>query len=208
MTSDRSRGPDEPNDLDLSAFTDDPALVARVRASYTHLPAADAAQIARCTTAVLSQAMHTPARGLGAIRPRWWWGAAAAAVLVISVVRPWQPDAAVQQADGAFAGLAAATAAVGTTTESGDAVRFDLTLPNPAQEVALVGDFNGWDEHATPMVRRSNDGTWSAKVPLPPGRHVYAFVIDGRKWLVDPLAPQVPDKGYGPANAVVVDGPQ
>ena len=208
MTSDRTREPDEPNDLDLSVFTDDPALVARVRTAYAHLPAADAAQIARCTTAVLSHAMHTPARGLGAIRPRWWWGAAAAAVLVISVVRPWQPDAAVQKADSAFAGPARAIAAVGTTTESGDAVRFDLTLPNPAQAVALVGDFNGWDERATPMVRRSNDGTWSAKVPLPPGRHVYAFVIDGRKWLVDPLAPQVPDEGYGPANAVVVDGPQ
>ena len=208
MTSDRTPEPDEPNDLDLSAFTDDAALVARVRTSYLHLPAADAAQIARCTTAILSQVMHPPARGLGAIRPRWWWGAAAAAVLVISVVRPWQPDAAVQQADSAFVGPAHSTAAVGTTTESGDAVRFDLTLSNPAQAVALVGDFNGWDERATPMVRRSNDGTWSAKVPLPPGRHVYAFVIDGRKWLVDPLAPQVPDEGYGPANAVVVDGPQ
>lgn len=208
MISDYSGGPDEPNDLDLSAFTDDAALVARVRASYTALPAADAAQIARCTTAVLTKAMHTPARGLGAIRPRWWWGAAAAAVLVVSVVRPWQPDAAVQQADSAFADASRANVPVGMTTESGDAVRFDLTLPNGAQAVALVGDFNGWDEKATPMVRRSNDGAWSANVPLPPGRHVYAFVIDGRKWLVDPLAPQVPDEGYGPANAVVVDGPQ
>jgi hypothetical protein len=36
---------------------------------------------------------------------------------------------------------------------------------------------------------------------------MYAFVVDGKKWLVDPLAPQVLDKGYGPANAVVVDGP-
>ena len=97
---------------------------------------------------------------------------------------------------------------MGTTTERGDAIRFDLTLPNTAREVALVGDFNGWDEHATPMVRRPTDGAWSAQVPLPPGRHVYAFVIDGKKWLVDPLAPQVPGEGYGPANAVVVDGPR
>ena len=89
---------------------------------------------------------------------------------------------------------------MGATTASGDAVRFDLMLPNAVQEVALVGDFNGWDEHATPMVRRRDDGAWSAKVPLSPGRHVYAFVIDGRRWLVDPLAPQVPDGGYGPAT--------
>lgn len=212
MNSDRSRGPDQPNDLDLGSFTDDPALVARLRASYAQVPAADAAQIARCTTAVLAEAMHAPARRFGgALRPRWWWGAAAAAVLVVSVLRPWQPEVVVQQADSAFAGASAparAAAAVGSTAASGNAIRFDLTLPNAAREVALVGDFNGWDEHATPMIRRSNDGAWTAKVPLPPGRHVYAFVIDGRTWLVDPLAPQVPDEGYGPANAVVVDGPR
>ncbi len=220
MTDNRApgnQGPTEPNDLDLRTVTDDAALVARLRASYARLPAPDAAQIARCTTAVLAEAMHTPSRRLGgALRPRWWWGAAAAAVLVVSVVRPWKPEVAVQHADRAFGDTAPVSAQasaqastpVGTTTESGDAIRFDLTLPNSAQEVALVGDFNGWDEHATPMIRRSNDGAWSAKVPLPPGRHVYAFVVDGRKWLVDPLAPQVPDEGYGPANAVVVDGPR
>ena len=200
------RGPTGSNDGDLSTFTDDAVLVARVRSSYAQLPAPDAAQMARCTTAVLAQAMPPSRRFGGAVRPRWWWGAAAAAVLVVSVMRPWQPEVAVQRADGAFVG--ASTAPVFTTTESDDAIRFDLTLPNAAREVALVGDFNGWDEHATPMIRRRHDGAWSAKVPLPPGRHVYAFVVDGRQWLVNPLAPQVPDDGYGPANAVVVEGPR
>ena len=202
-----NQGPTGSNDVDLSTFTDDAALVARLRSSYAQLPAPDAAQMTRCTTAVLAEAMHTPSRRFGgALRPRWWWGAAAAAVLVVNVMRPWQPEVAVQRADGAFVG--ASTAPVFTTTESDDAIRFDLTLPNAAREVALVGDFNGWDEHATPMIRRRHDGAWSAKVPLPPGRHVYAFVVDGRQWLVDPLAPQVPDDGYGPANAVVVEGPR
>lgn len=209
MNSDRGSaryGPDEPNDLNVAAFLDDAALVARIRASYAGAPSPDAAQAGRCTTAVLAEAMHTPTHRFGgALRPRWWWGAAAAALLVVSVMRPWQPEVAVQRADHAFVGAATP---VGATTVSGDAVRFDLMLPNAAQEVALVGDFNGWDEHATPMIRRRDDGAWSAKVPLSPGRHVYAFVIDGRRWLVDPLAPQVPDGGYGPANAVIVDGPR
>ena len=186
MNSDREsarRGPDEPNDF--AEFLDDAALVARIRASYAGAPSPDAAQVARCTTAVLAEALHTPTHRFGgALRPRWW-------------------------GDHAFVGAAPAAATpVGATTASGDAVRFDLMLPNAVQEVALVGDFNGWDEHATPMVRRRDDGAWSAKVPLSPGRHVYAFVIDGRRWLVDPLAPQVPDGGYGPANAVIVDGPR
>ena len=212
MNSDREsarHGPDEPNDLNVAAFIDDAALVARIRASYAGAPSPEAAQVARCTTAVLAEALRTPTHRFGgALRPRWWWGAAAAALLVVSVMRPWQPEVAVQRADQAFVGAAPLAAPVGATTASGDAVRFDLMLPNAAQEVALVGDFNGWDEHATPMVRRRDDGAWSAKVPLSPGRHVYAFVIDGRRWLVDPLAPQVPDGGYGPANAVIVDGPR
>ncbi len=210
MTNERASGDpgrNAPTDLDVSTVSDDAVVGARLRGSYERLPAPDAAQVARCTTAVLAHAMHAPSRQFGGtLRPRWWWGAAAAAVLVVSVMRPWQPEVAVHRATGAFAGASAAP--VGTTTDSGDAIRFDLTLPNSAREVALVGDFNGWDAHATPMSRRGDDGAWSAKVPLPPGRHVYAFVVDGRHWLVDPLAPQVPDEGYGPANAVVVEGPQ
>lgn len=212
MTSDHVPGPgegSEGNDLDLTSFTDDAALVSRLRASYLQLPAPDAAQIARCTTAVLAETMHAPARRFGsALRPRWWWGAAAAATLVIGVMRPWQPDVMVERADSAVANVPRGSLPVGSTSESGDTTRFDLRLPSGAREVALVGDFNGWDENATPMIRRANDGAWSARVPLAPGRHVYAFVVDGRRWLVDPLAPQVPDEGYGPANAVIVDGPQ
>ena len=56
------------------------------------------------------------------------------------------------------------------------------------------------------MARRASDGRWSANVPLTPGRHTYAFVVDGTRWLVDPLAPRVPDDGFGPANAVVIEG--
>ena len=209
MTSGRvpsDRGPGGPQSRDIGAIPTEAALEARLRASYARMPAPDAAQVARCTAAVLAEARLAPTRRFdGALRPRWWWGVAAAALLVVSITRPWQPEVAPP------AGAPSAERApvpVGTTTASGEGIRFDLTLPNVAAEVALVGDFNGWDAHATPMIRRRDDGAWSAKVPLPPGRHVYAFVVDGRRWLVDPLAPQVPDEGYGPANAVVVDGPR
>ena len=203
MTSHGSSGPNEPTDFDSSTFADDVVLVERLRASYASLPTPDAEQIARCTTAVLAEAMHAPTRGFGgSLRPRWWWGAVAAAVLVMSV-----STVAVRRS-GMSTGMPHLVQPVGATTERGNITRFDLTLPSAARKVALVGDFNGWDEHATPMVRRRHDGAWSAQVPLPPGRHVYAFVIDGKRWLVDPLAPQVPDEGYGPASAVVVDGQQ
>ena len=110
MNSDREsarHGPDEPNDLNVAAFIDDAALVARIRASYAGAPSPEAAQVARCTTAVLAEALRTPTHRFGgALRPRWWWGAAAAALLVVSVMRPWQPEVAVQRADQAFVGAA------------------------------------------------------------------------------------------------------
>lgn len=195
--------PFEPPD----GFERDDELAARLRASYESLPPTDPAQVERATRVVLARAMHAPDRRIGASRPRWWWGAAAAAVLVVVVMRPWRPELSRGEAERAFPTSAASEGPVGATREErGGAVRFDLALPSPASEVALVGDFNGWDDEATPMVRRGSDGTWSARVPLPPGRHVYAFVVDGKRWLIDPLAPQVPDAGFGPTNTVIVEG--
>ena len=49
-------------------------------------------------------------------------------------------------------------------------VKFVLIAPQAAR-VAVVGDFNGWDESKTPAERHP-DGTWSTFVTLRPGRHV------------------------------------
>jgi hypothetical protein len=193
----------------LDGFAPDVDLAARLRASYGALPPADPVQVERVTRAVLASAMHASSRRDGSPRPRWWWGAAAAALLVVVVMRPWRPGLSHAEAHRAFPVPSASDGPVGATREErGGAVRFDLVLPSPAAEVSLVGDFNGWDDEATPMVRRASDGTWSARVPLPPGRHVYAFVVDGKQWLIDPLAPQVPDAGFGPTNALIVEGPR
>ncbi len=41
---------------------------------------------------------------------------------------------------------------------------------------------------------------WSVTVPLEPGVHDYAFVVDGEQWRPDPLAPSV-DDGFGGTNS-------
>lgn len=184
-------------------------MAARIAAAYAHTPPIEADQVERCTRAVLAAAKSRPSKWAFGRAQQWWWGAAAAAVLITATTRPWRGSLATREADTAFA--SAVSSAVGTlqgtiTTLAGGSVRFDLRLPTAAREVAIVGDFNGWDDKATPMASRSADGTWSARIALAPGRHVYAFVVDGQKWVVDPLAPQVSDDGYGPANAVVIDG--
>jgi hypothetical protein len=199
----------DPIELPFERPTDDAELVARLRASYRALPTPPIAQIQRCTQAVLAGADAAPQRRFGGrgLRPQWWWGAAAAATLVVAVMRPWRGAETQRHADSAFAAGTAAALPVGSTRDEGDGeIRFELTLPSSARAVSIVGDFNGWDEHKTPMAKRGGDGTWSVRVPLSPGRYTYAFVVDGREWLVDALAPQIPDAGFGPANAVIVDG--
>jgi hypothetical protein len=84
-------------------------------------------------------------------------------------------------------------------------VHFVLVAPK-ATRVALVGEFNGWDATATPMRPVRAGGVWSVALPLPPGRHVYAFVVDGSTWMPDPEAPLAPEDGFGKRNSVVVVG--
>lgn len=85
-------------------------------------------------------------------------------------------------------------------------VQFVLTAPK-ASHVAVVGDFNEWDPAATPMVRRDG-GAWTAAIPVAPGRHVYAFIVDGDRWVSDPAAPLAPEDGFGIRNSVIVVGGQ
>jgi hypothetical protein len=88
-------------------------------------------------------------------------------------------------------------------------IKFVLVAPHAAN-VAVVGDFNNWDAKATPMTRTKTGGTWSVAIQLPPGRHVYAFVVNGAngttQWVADPTAPLAPEDGLGAPNSVVLVG--
>jgi hypothetical protein len=195
-----------PTDGELSV---DPVLADRLTrqlaASYAAVPTATVAECAACATAVLEAAGR--ARGArGAFQRRWWWGGVAAAVLVLAVARPWNPRHLREQAVGAPASDPIVVPEGGVSEGPDGVVRFALRLPDGAKAVSLVGDFNGWDAAATPMARSGSGAEWSAQLPLSPGRHAYAFVIDGTQWIVDPMAPQVPDADLGPTNAVIVEG--
>ena len=80
-------------------------------------------------------------------------------------------------------------------------VRFTLVHPE-AHRVALVGDFNGWSPNATPLTGEGVDGVWTASVPLPAGRHEYAFIVDGQRWVSDPYASTVHDD-FGTSSSVL-----
>jgi hypothetical protein len=93
--------------------------------------------------------------------------------------------------------LAAADRAVAT--------QFVLDAPR-ASQVSLVGDFNAWDADDTPLVRDRASGIWTVSVPLVPGRHTYAFMVDGATWTLDPRAPTAQDPEFGTPSSVVLVG--
>jgi hypothetical protein len=100
---------------------------------------------------------------------------------------------------------APAVVAPGKASPTSRAIQFVLAAPG-ASRVSLVGDFNGWDSAATPLRPVGAAGVWSVEVPVPPGRHEYAFVIDGREWRPDPTAPRALANEYGPPNSVITVG--
>lgn len=85
------------------------------------------------------------------------------------------------------------------------ATQFVLDAPR-AQKVALVGAFNGWSADETPLVRDPATGLWSVSVPLVPGRHVYAFMVDDSVLTLDPRAPSAEDAELGTAASVILVG--
>jgi 1,4-alpha-glucan branching enzyme len=98
---------------------------------------------------------------------------------------------------------AAGAPAVPVATPAG--VRFVLVRPE-ARSVAVAGSFNGWSPSAHPM-SRERSGTWSLVVPLPPGEHAFAFVIDGTDWISPPVAEDFVDDRFGSKNGVVIVRP-
>ena len=90
----------------------------------------------------------------------------------------------------------AATAVAAAKGE--DEVLFVMPAPN-AKSVAVVGNFNNWSP--TPLSDPDGDGIWTARIPLPPGRYEYAFVVDGHWWGQDPLADDYV-RSFGQYNSV------
>lgn len=76
-------------------------------------------------------------------------------------------------------------------------VQFRLDAPQ-ASTVEVSGSFTGWQ--TSHDLHQTAPGTWTVVLPLEPGVHEYAFVVDGERWMPDPLAPAV-DDGFGGTNS-------
>lgn len=72
----------------------------------------------------------------------------------------------------------------------------DFSLRAPAAgKVYVAGDFNAWNQTATPLVKRPN-GDWVVRVQLKAGTYKYKYIVDG-KWTADPDNPERSQDSYG-----------
>lgn len=123
------------------------------------------------------------------LRPAWALAGLAILVLATSVL-PVRTDLP-----------AGPEAVVGSGEANGPVlyVRFELEAPE-ASSVTLAGSFSQWEPRHE--LAQTAPGRWSALVPLEPGVHEYAFVVDGERWIADPDAPRVAD-GFGGVNSQI-----
>jgi hypothetical protein len=191
-------------------------LIERVSRSLSSLPPKNPTATARILAAVRARRAQAPGRVTLVLewmrQPNFSFASAgmlAAAALAIGFVT----RGAVSPRDEAVptASTSAPTAAPIVPAANTDAVRavqvpitFDAAN---AKSVSIVGDFNGWDSTASPLTRFGSNGPWTATVKVMPGRHTYAFMVDG-KLVVDPRAPHSRDLDFGrDASVMMVNQP-
>ncbi len=82
-------------------------------------------------------------------------------------------------------------------------VTFVLPVQEGDETVCLVGDFNNWDMHVTPMAPAS-ERNWEVKLRLAPNHeYQYRYLVNGRIWRTDPAADSYVRNPYGSENSVV-----
>jgi Glycogen recognition site of AMP-activated protein kinase len=81
---------------------------------------------------------------------------------------------------------------------------FELDAPD-ASTVQVLGDFNQWSRDVSSM-ERGADGRWRMTTLLPPGRYVYAFLVDGQTFRRDPLRDAIEDRDFGVTGSELVVG--
>jgi hypothetical protein len=95
----------------------------------------------------------------------------------------------------------AARSAAAPQRDTVQLVRF-VFVDRGAASVELVGDFNAWTKGTTQLTQSGVPGVWAVSVPLSPGRHEYAFIINGSRWVADPLAVKASDD-FGTESSVL-----
>ncbi len=80
-----------------------------------------------------------------------------------------------------------------------------FTVPKQAsdQTAYLVGEFNNWDQHATPM-KRAAAGKLSVTLNLPAGRdYRFRYLLNETQWENEAQADRHEPNGFGSEDSVI-----
>lgn len=82
-------------------------------------------------------------------------------------------------------------------------VTFTMPVGTWADSIHLVGDFNHWDTHATPL--HLDEDSWSVTLELEAGKtYQYRYLINDTEWCNDWRADSYVPNDLGGDNSVVV----
>ena len=70
-----------------------------------------------------------------------------------------------------------------------------------AESVYVVGDFNNWTKDESSRMEKNN-GTWTKKIALGPGRYRYRFVVND-SWVEDPSNAQRAENPFGGMDSLL-----
>jgi hypothetical protein len=172
--------------VETRAFVDArpaPDFVNGVMAEVEHLEA-DRATAGRSWIVRIGRQLWTPRSVTFVFRPAYTLIAAAGVLLLAAVLsNPW-------------ADRPLTTAATQGSSEK-VYVQFRLQT-SEATDVRLAGSFTHWQPQY--QLHETAPGLWTITLPLAPGVHDYAFIIDGQRWVTDPYAAAVQD-GFGGSNS-------
>jgi hypothetical protein len=166
--------------VETRAFVDArpaPDLVSAVMAEVEHREA-DRAQTRRSWIVRTGQQLWAPRLMTFAFRPAYTLFAAAAVLLFTVVLSNQWADRPQDGSEKVY-------------------VQFRLQSSD-AREVRLAGSFTHWQPQY--QLHETAPGLWTVTLPLAPGVHDYAFIIDGQRWVTDPFAAAVQD-GFGGSNS-------
>lgn len=127
------------------------------------------------------------------VAPVWPAAALAATVILVFAVGQFPRDH----------GADSSQTAEGAPAERIVRVEFSIRVDS-ATEVALIGSFNNWQTQGYLLHPGGSEGVWTISIPLPRGRHEYAFVLDKTRIVPDPEALLHQDDGFGNINSVIV----
>lgn len=82
-------------------------------------------------------------------------------------------------------------------------VTFEMPKGTAEKSVAVVGDFNDWDQTAAPM-KQLKSGVWKTTIDLQKDdSYQFRYVVDGDSWINDGDADSYVTNDTGDENCVV-----